>query len=112
MLEIVARESTGSTLTYIMVPIEGYATHRKIYILYAQEVVTPFYVVSYYIIWGTTSWTYSMYTTGCSPRSILGMSFIFLFNQEANHCITLLCNTDQYKCAHRTRTTSHDITKT
>ena len=60
MWGIVARESTGSTLTYIMVPIEGYTTRRKKYIYY-------------------------MYITGCSPQSFAGMSFIFLFNQEANH---------------------------
>ena len=28
-------------------------------ILYVQEVVTSFYIVSYYIKWVTTSWAYS-----------------------------------------------------
>ena len=36
-----------------------YILHIYINILYVQEVVTPFYIVSYYIKWVTTSWTYS-----------------------------------------------------
>ena len=30
-------------------------------LLYVQEVVTPFYIVSYFIKWVTTSWTYSIF---------------------------------------------------
>ena len=33
-------------------------------LLCVQEVVTPFYIVTYYIKWVTTSWTYSRYILG------------------------------------------------
>ena len=36
------------------------------HVLYVQEVVTHFYIVSYYIKWINTSWTHSMYAP-CAP---------------------------------------------
>ena len=38
----------------------GFNTLNQFFVLYVREVVTSFYIVSYYIKWVTTSWTYCM----------------------------------------------------
>ena len=49
----------SALITYTLILIIG-KTKIDFDILYVQEVVTPFYRVSYYIKWVTTSWTYSI----------------------------------------------------
>ena len=36
-------------------------THIVTYIPFVQEVVTPIYIMTYYIKWVTTSWTYGSF---------------------------------------------------
>ena len=46
-------------------------------LLYVQEVVTPFYIVSCFIKWVTTSWTYSIFMLkkNILPKSVLSGVF-------------------------------------
>ena len=46
-------------------------------LLYVQEVVTPFYIVSYYIKWGTSSWTYSIFKVGIHSAFLNFLCFFF-----------------------------------
>ena len=43
---------------------------------YVQEVVTHFILVTYYIKWGTTSWTYSNYYSSINIHSLLTQSVL------------------------------------
>jgi len=43
-------------------------------ILCVQEVVTPFYIVTYYIKWVTTSWTHSLSVSSDGQKTLEGIS--------------------------------------
>ena len=54
-----------------------WGTTSWMHILCVQEVVTPMYIMSYYIKWVTTSWTYG---SSCQKSVGILSKFLYLVN--------------------------------
>ena len=66
-------------LQYLFVARHPRLSERLQIVLHAQEVATPFYIVSYFIKWFITSWTYSIMYTQRLAQSTLRVHFPSVF---------------------------------